>query len=356
MRAIRIFNQQDREAQAFAEAAERTRRSAGSIRRISASVVQLVEALVSVLFVVVLIVGYGVGGVSVPELIAFLVLLSRAQPHAKAISRARIELAAVSASVQEVEWLLLQEPAPISLAGSRPTIAIDQPIRFNEVSFHYRDDVPAVHRLNLTIRPGLATALIGTSGSGKTTVVNLLCRLIEPTSGALFHGDVPLTELDPRQWRGRIAIAGQDIDLLDGTVAENIAYGQPEASLEEIELAARTAGADRFIEALENGYDTRLGLETLELSGGERQRLGLARALLKRPDLLILDEAISAVDSIAENEIVKLLFEHRHFRTALVVSHRKSTLSACQDCIVLEDGRLAEAGPLDQSSYYRAMA
>jgi subfamily B ATP-binding cassette protein MsbA len=165
-----------------------------------------------------------------------------------------------------------------------------------------------------------------------------------------------LSDLDPEQWRARIAIAGQDIALLDGTVAQNIAYARPDATRDEIELAAQVAGASEFIARLPEGYGTRLGLNSVSLSGGQRQRIGLARALVRRPDLLILDEAISAVDSISETEIIKLLHDHRHFRTALVISHRKSTLAACQDCIVLEQGRLAEAGPIERSAYYRAMA
>jgi subfamily B ATP-binding cassette protein MsbA len=355
MRAIRIFGQQDREFGKFLEASELTRLSGAATRRLSAKVVQLLESLVAVLFVGILIVGHQVVGLSVPVLLAFLMLLTRAQPQAKAISRARIDIAALSGSVGEVEWLLGQEPAPVSVSGSLPIAAIDQPIRFESVDYRYSEGAPALRDVSLTIRPGVATALIGDSGAGKTTIVNLICRLVEPTSGIVFHGDVPLPMLRPDQWRSRIAIAGQDIDLLDGTVAENIAYGAPSATRDEIEDAARAAGAAGFIEALERGYDTRLGLNTLSLSGGQRQRIGLARALVRHPDLLILDEAMSAVDSISESEIMKLLAEHLHFRSALVVSHRKSTLALCEDCIVIEEGRVVDSGRLENVQYYRAM-
>jgi subfamily B ATP-binding cassette protein MsbA len=314
----------------------------------------LVEVLISGVFVIVLLAAYE-RGVSIPEITAYLVLLSRTQPYAQIIGRSRVDIAALSGSLLQMEWLLAQEPAPESLVGTAPTLAIERPIRFESVSYNYPDGSPAVHDVTLAIEPGTATALIGKSGAGKTTLINLLCRLSEPSSGALFHGDQALATLDPTLWRERIALAGQDTDLLDGTVAENIAYARPDATQEEIEDAARTAGAAGFVANLPAGYATRLGLEGLNLSGGQRQRIGLARALLRKPDLLILDEATSAVDAISEAEIMTLLKEHRHFRTALVISHRRSTLAACQHGIVLRDGRVVEVGPLRDLSYYEEM-
>jgi len=354
MRTIRVFGQQARELAKFSEAADGVRRGLFGIQRVSVAVRPLVEVLISGVFVIVLLAAYRMG-VSIPEITAYLVLLSRTQPYAQVISRSRVDIAAWSGSLRQMEWLLAQEAAPASLAGTAPTPAIDRPIRFEQVSYAYPDGSPAVHEVTLAIDPGTTTALIGKSGAGKTTLINLLCRLAEPTCGALCHGDVPLAELDPALWRDRIAIAGQDTDLLDGTVAENIAYARPDASREEIEDAAKTAGAARFIANLPAGYATRLGLEGLNLSGGQRQRIGLARALLRKPDLLILDEATSAVDAISETEIMTLLKERRHFRTALVISHRRSTLAACQRGIVLRDGRVVEVGPLRDLSYYEEM-
>jgi subfamily B ATP-binding cassette protein MsbA len=145
------------------------------------------------------------------------------------------------------------------------------------------------------------------------------------------------------------------VGLFDGTIREAIAYGRPDASDADIVEAARAAGADGFIDALPQGLDARVGEGGGNLSGGQRQRLGLARALLKRPDLLILDEATNAVDAVTENEIMALLQERRWFRTALVISHRASTLSACSAAIVLADGRVVEAGPLRETSYHTAM-
>jgi subfamily B ATP-binding cassette protein MsbA len=354
MRTIRVFGQQPREFGKFADASERVREGIFGIQRTSVAVRPLVEVMVSAVFVIVLLVAYE-KRVSIPEITAYLVLLSRTQPYALVIGRSRAEIAAQNGPLRQMEWLLAQEPAPASLAGAAATEVIDRPIRFEHVSYAYPDGSPAVHGVTLAIEPGTTTALIGKSGAGKTTLINLLCRLVEPTSGTLFHGGRPVAELDPALWRERIAIAGQDTDLLDGTVAENIAYARPGATQAEIEDAARTAGAAGFIASLPAGYATRLGLEGLNLSGGQRQRVGLARALLRKPDLLILDEATSAVDAISEAEIMTLLRERRHFRTALVISHRRSTLAACQHGIVIRDGRVVEVGPLRELSYYEEM-
>jgi subfamily B ATP-binding cassette protein MsbA len=207
----------------------------------------------------------------------------------------------------------------------------------------------------VTIRPGVATALVGASGAGKSSFVDLIARLAEPQSGTIYHGDEPIGSFEAESWRSHVAIAGQNVELVDATIAENIAYGVPGASRSEIEEAARAAGASSFIESLRDGYATQLGFAGLKLSGGERQRISLARALLRRPDLLILDEATSAVDALAEQEIMELLASKRWFHGALVISHRRSTLALCEDGIVLDSGRLVEAGRLRSLDYYRRM-
>src|SRR5207253_952939 len=252
-------------------------------------------------------------GMSLPAVTAFLLLLTRTQPHARTISQARLGIASFEGSLREVEWLLDQ---PGRMAGEREQdggIRLDQPIVFDNVSFTYPNGHRAIDGVSCTITPGVATALLGESGSGKSTLVNLLCRLVEPEAGDIRLGDSAIDGFDPGQWRGRIAVAGQDNELVNGTVAENIAYGRPDAGAAEIEAAARAVGADTFIAALPQGYDTVVGLHGLSLSGGQRQRIGLARALLLNPDLLILDEATSAVDALSDREIVKLATEHRHF-------------------------------------------
>ena len=354
-RVIRLFGQQRREQQRAAAAIERLWLSLRATSYLNAMVHPAVDALIALLFLTLLLVGYW-SGMSIPTITAFLLLLTRAQPHAKTISRARLGIASYEGSMREVDWLLSQARPTAAADEVDDGLRLDRPISFESVSFAYPNGTRAIDQVAFTIEPGTTTALMGDSGSGKTTLVNLLCRLIEPQSGAIRLGGEPVDKIDPGSWRRRIAVAGQDSDLVSATVAENIAYGRPDASAAEIEAVARAAGADGFIAALPQGYDTPVGPQGINLSGGQRQRIGVARALLLNPDLLIFDEATNAVDALSDIEIVKLATEHRHFQTMLIISHRRSTIAACQNGIVLQDGKVTEAGALEGLAYFRSMA
>jgi subfamily B ATP-binding cassette protein MsbA len=355
VRVIRAFGQRAREHDRFASGAERYRKASLNVHRLAAIVSPTVDALLALLFVAILLIGYRTG-MSVPATTAFLVLLLRAQPYAQVVSRSRVGIAGARKPLSEVDWLLSQKPAQKRLPAAARCEAIDRPINFQRVDYTYPNGNRALHEVSLSIKPGISTALIGRSGSGKTTVVNLIARLLEPETGTIRLGEELIETIDIDAWRSQIALAGQDIELVDGTVAQNIAYGRPEASRAEIVEVAGTAGAAEFIDRLPQGFETEVGEEGIRLSGGQRQRISLARALLRQPSLLILDEAMNAVDALSETEIMKLLHEHRHFRSALVVSHRKSTLAACQEGIVIEEGRVREAGPLASLTYFRHMS
>ena len=354
-RVVRLFGQQRWEQQRAAAAIERLWQNLRATSYLNAVIQPAVDVLIALLFLTVLLTGYW-SGMSIPAITAFLLLLTRAQPHAKTISRARLGIASYESSMREVDWLLSQAVPIATVAGPERDLRLDRPISFEKVSFAYPNGSRALDRITLTIEPGTTTALMGESGSGKTTLVNLLCRLIEPQSGEIRLGGEAIEEIDPASWRQRIAVAGQDSDLVNGTVTENIAYGRPDAAIAEIEAAARAAGADGFIAALPQGYDTPVSPQGTSLSGGQRQRIGVARALLLNPDLLIFDEATNAVDALSDMEIMKLASEHHHFRTLLIVSHRKTTIAACQRGIVLEDGKVVETGPLEDLAYFRQMA
>ena len=354
-RVIRLFGQQEREEQRAANAIQQLWQSLRSTAYLNAIVHPTVDALITLLFVALLLVAFW-SGMSIPVITAFLLLLTRAQPHAKAISRARLGIASFEGSMREVDWLIAQgKPAPLRLAAS-DALRLDRPIALDNVSYAYPNGSLAIDSVTLTIEPGATIALLGESGSGKTTLVNLLSRLIAPQAGSMRLGGQDVATIEPEAWRRRIAVAGQDSDLVSGTVAENIAYGRPEASAADMEAVARAAGAHGFITALPQGYDTPIESQGLNLSGGQRQRIGVARALLLNPDLLIFDEATNAVDALSDMEIMKLASEHRYFRTLLLVSHRKTTIAACKQGIVLSNGRVAEAGALDKLDYFRTMA
>jgi len=354
-RVVRLFGQEAREQERSEAAIDRLKRSLRASSSLTAFIHPAVDALLALLFVTVLLAGYW-GGMSVPAITAFLLLLTRTQAPARTISQSRLGIASFEASLREVEWLLSQAGQPADDAQQDDAPRLDRPIAFDEVSFAYPNGTHALDRVTCTIEPGVATALLGESGAGKSTLVNLLCRLVEPQAGCIRLGETSVRDVRPEHWRSRIAVAGQDNELVGGTVAENIAYGRPDASFADLEAVARAAGAHDFIAALPQGYDTPVGPTGLGLSGGQRQRIGVARALLLNPDLLIFDEATSAVDALSDREIVKLATEHRHFRTLLIVSHRKTTVAACEHGIVLADGRVAEAGTLANLAYFQQMA
>ena len=353
-RVMRLFNRREREAQRFAAAAERVRLASLKVNRLSAYSGPMVEVSYAALFIAVLLAAHA-SGVGVPVLITFLVLLYRMQPFLVGLEGGWTDLAASRAAVRRVEWLLRLEPAR---PRGRPEAAEGvgrQDITFEEVGFSYpsASGPPALDGASFTLRAGEITALIGRSGSGKSTVVNLLCGLFRPSQGRIAIGGRDLADVDGEAWLRRIGVAGQDIDLVEGTLRDNIAYGAPEATLEDVREAARLADIAAFIEALPEGYDTAATGRGLSLSGGQRQRIGVARALVRRPALLILDEATSAVDGISERAILDIL--RLPGLTALVVSHRPGTLAACREGVVLENGRVLEAGPLRELQTYRSM-
>jgi subfamily B ATP-binding cassette protein MsbA len=358
MRLIRIFGQEPREQAYFGSASEDVRQALYAVERASSRMQPMLEVLHSALFIVVLLVASAFG-MGVPIIIGFLVLLYRMQPHLLTLNQARLTLATLRGSVKEVEWLLDPAGKPLPPAGTTKIARLTGPIRFEHVSFTYpnRPEAgPALTDVSFELHPNRSIALIGRSGAGKSTIVNMLCQLLQPVDGRITAAGIDLAEIDPANWRQRIGMAGQDIDLVEGTVAENIAYGMPSVAEAEIVQAAQQADADSFIRALPQGYDTPVGSRGLSLSGGQRQRIGLARALVRKPEILTLDEATNAVDGISERAIMSLLRDRSRGAMTIVISHRQSTLDCCQDGIVLEDGRVSESGPLRELRFYHGMS
>jgi ATP-binding cassette subfamily B protein len=218
------------------------------------------------------------------------------------------------------------------------------------VSFHTgrNTSARAVDGVNLTVMPGQIVALVGESGCGKSTLGRTVLRLYEPTSGTVSVDGIDIRELTFGELRRAIGLVSQDVFLFDGTVKENIAYGDPDASDERIEEAARLAEAHDFIAALPNGYDTLVGERGQKLSGGQRQRLSIARAILRDPAILVLDEATSSVDNETEAAIQRSLETVSQGRTTLVIAHRLSTVRHANRIHVLERGRVSEAVTHDE--------
>lgn len=258
------------------------------------------------------------------------------------------EINAIMAEVDTVPDPAEPVAIPPRLVGGIEFRNVDYAYRNRRDGKEYHASKLALTGINLTFPAGKMIAIVGKSGSGKSTLGKLIMRCDDPTAGQILLDGVDLRTYAKRQFRRQIGYVLQDVQIYDMTVAENIAYGRPDATREEIELAATIADAHGFIGELEDGYDTKVGDRGFRLSGGLRQRLGIARAWLLDPPIVILDEATSSVDAIAEAKIQRFMATHKGGRTFIVIAHRLSTIQSADIIVVLENGRIKETGTDDQ--------
>ncbi|PVY79035.1 ATP-binding cassette subfamily B protein [Tamilnaduibacter salinus] len=251
--------------------------------------------------------------------------------RAMASTRRILDLLAVPIRVRDEATTALPEPVKGAVA-------------FDNVAFHYASSGDGVDGVSLSVPAGNTLALVGATGSGKSTLVKLLLRFYDPEQGEIRIDGHPIQSVTLRSLRQAIGLVSQDVYLFEGSIRENIAYGRPDADSSAIEQAARTAEAWDFISALPDGLDTAVGERGVRLSGGQRQRLSLARALLKDPPILVLDEATSAVDNETEAAIQRSLEHIGHERTVIMIAHRLSTIVNADDIVVVEKGRITERG------------
>jgi ABC-type multidrug transport system fused ATPase/permease subunit len=219
-------------------------------------------------------------------------------------------------------------------------------LEFKNVKFAYpsRPDAPAIKEVSFRLEAGKKLALVGPSGAGKSTLAGLLLRFYAPESGQILAGGEDIQSLDLHQWRKQTALVPQDITLFGGSIFDNIAYGKPGSTQEEVEEAARKANAHEFIQALPDSYQTLVGERGIKLSGGQRQRVAIARAILRNPRLLILDEATSSLDSESERQVQDALNVLMEGRTSIIIAHRLSTVRDADQIVVLDQGIVAESG------------
>ncbi len=265
-----------------------------------------------------------------------------------------------TASGTRIFELLDREPELAAASGAPPLPPGAGRVELDDVSFAYDGAAPALRDVDLVVDAGTTVALVGATGSGKSTLVLLLGRLYDPTTGSVRIDGADVRDVDLRSLRSEIAVVDDDPFLFSASVHDNIAYGRPEATREEVERAAERAQAAAFIEALPDGYDTRVGERGLTLSGGQRQRIAIARALLADPRILVLDDATSSVDASTEQAIKEALREVMAGRTTFVIAHRLSTIALADEIVVLEDGRIAARGThaelLERSALYAEIA
>jgi ATP-binding cassette subfamily B protein len=245
-------------------------------------------------------------------------------------------------SARRIFFVLDQDPDVPERPDARPLNRAVGRVTFRDVSFAYNSDRPALQGVSLDVTPGMRVGIRGKTGAGKTTLVSLLTRFYDPTSGAIALDGVDLRDYKLADLRNQFAIVLQESVLFSTTIAENIAYGRPSASQDEIVAAARAAHVHDFIMGLPEGYDTLVGERGMCLSGGERQRIALARAFLKNAPILILDEPTSSVDIETEAAIMDAMETLMRERTTFLISHRPSTLEGCDLRLELEQGQLLD--------------
>ncbi len=347
MRVLQSFTRERAAQDNFRRVADEYRVSNMRTVVLSGTYFPFVDFLSSAATAVVL--GYGGwlayhGQVSIGTLVAFIGYLSNFFDPVQQLSQLYNTFLSAVAALDKITDVLDETPEVQDAPGARELDEIRGHVTFEAVRFAYGRGPEVLHGIDLDVAAGTTVALVGHTGAGKSTIAKLLARFYDPTEGRITIDGVDLREVTQRSLRRQLGIVPQEGFLFAGTVAENIAFGRPEATRDEIVAAARTVGADDFIERLEDGYDTQLGERGSRLSLGQRQLVAFARALLADPRILILDEATSSVDIGTERKIERALRRLLHGRTAFIIAHRLSTIRDADLIVVLEHGVVVEQG------------
>ena len=285
-------------------------------------------------------------GVTIGTLAAFSMILVTTYKPVKTLTLSYTNIMESLAGAERLFRILDIDEEPPDRPDARPMTGISEGIRLRDVHFGYGEG-EILRGIDLDVRPGEVIAIVGRTGTGKSTLMDLLLRFHDPTSGSIEIDGIDLRDLQRDSFLDHVAVVTQEPFLFDETVAENIRYGRPDASEEEVRAAARAASADEFIEQLPEGYDTAVGEFGLRLSGGQRQRITIARSILCDPDILVFDEATSSLDAKTERAVQAAIEALRGQRTIFLVAHRLTTIRHADRIVVLEDGRIVEIGDHD---------
>lgn len=347
MHTIRAFGNENYEQKRFDRASSEVTKTFWHLELLYGLIDPIHEGLSTMLVLGVLIFALLRDPTALPAILTFMFMLYRLQPQIKLIDTYRVNLLATGGAVDAVMNFLDAQDKPQINSGSQPFFRLKKSIIFKQVCFQYPSSTyPAIEHISFTIPQGKTTAFVGPSGAGKSTLINLIFRFYQATSGEILVDGQNLEVLNLSDWRSQIAMVSQNIHIFSATVRENIAYGKLSATDNEVMAAAQQAHAHEFIMDLPLGYDTPVGDRGLRLSGGQRQRLALARAIIRNPGILILDEATNALDTLSETLIQEALERFSQNRTVIVIAHRLSTIEQADQIVVLDKGKIIEQGTL----------
>ncbi|MDM8143306.1 ABC transporter ATP-binding protein [Megamonas hypermegale] len=351
VRVVKSFAREDYEIKRFQNQNDLNFRANMKSVQLSSLLTPTVEFLAAVIVAVILwFGGYQVvnGALTAGALVAFLTYAVNLANPVKRISRVYGTINKAMAAAERVFNVLDTEEELKDKPNAIELPKISGTVKFDHVSFGYKEGVNVLHDLTLEAKPGQVIAFVGPSGAGKSTIANLIPRFYDVTAGSIKIDDIDIRDVKIRSLREQIGVVPQETMLFSGSVKDNIRYGRLDATDEEIIEAAKAANAHNFIMNLSDGYETKIGERGITLSGGQRQRIAIARAILKNPRILILDEATSALDTESEEIVQEALDKLMIGRTSFVIAHRLSTIIHADKIIVLENGRVCESGTHQQ--------
>ena len=348
---VKVFNRQEQSIEEFDDINDDLRRSTQKALTMSGVIMPLNDAVNNIVFVLICVVG-GVlsisGSINVGDITAFLVYSKLFTYPIQTISSTINQLQSALASFERVFNLLDEEEITPDTVNATLGERVKGKVEFRNVRFRYREDKPLIENLNLTVEPGQTVAIVGPTGAGKTTIVNLLMRFYELRGGKILVDGVDITDISREELRATFGMVLQETWLFAGTIRDNIAYGKIGAKNDEIVAAAKAARANHFIKTLSEGYDTVLEEDGSNVSQGQKQLLTIARAILANPKILILDEATSSVDTRTEVQIQKAMLNLMQNRTSFVIAHRLSTIRDADTILVMNNGNIVETGNHEQ--------
>jgi subfamily B ATP-binding cassette protein MsbA len=351
VRVVKGFHGEERESREFANGAYRLFDQVRQTMMAQAGMGLVSSLMMGVVSLTVMIVGGRIlvrGDMSLGDFIQFTAYMGLMVSPVSQIVGFGTQITEAFAGLDRMHEVLAEQPEDEDPGRNRAIGTIVGSIRFSNVSFEYESGKPVLKNVSFDGVPGSVTALVGPSGSGKSTLIGLVAAFAKPTSGTVFVDDVDLSTIGLDSYRSQLGVVLQENFLFDGTIRENILFGRPDASGEEVIRAARIARVDEFAEKFEKQYETIVGERGVKLSGGQRQRVAIARAILASPRILILDEATSSLDSESEAYIQEGLAALMKGRTTFVIAHRMSTIRGSNQILVLEDGQIVERGTHDQ--------